>query len=124
VRSRIGIALWLFATILVANWGSAGGFQVRPEPLCVSQGAASLTPEARTAQPSVLPRGLPRVLASETHRQKPIPGQDGKGFGILPEALPPPVVMRGASGPIRHSHVLWSVLVRAFEPRAPPSLIT
>jgi hypothetical protein len=123
VRSRLGTALWLFATILVAGWGSAGAFQVRPEALGVSQGAASLAPEARAAQPSVLPRGLPRILASETHRQKAIPGQDGKSFGIVPEGLLLPAVTRRASAPILHSDMLWSALFPAFKPRGPPSLI-
>jgi hypothetical protein len=122
VRSRVGSALWLFATLLVASWGSTGGLQVRPEPLSVHHGAASLTPEAPAAQRSVLPRGLPRVLASETDRQKLIPGQGGKSFGIIPEELVL-VVTRRRSTPIPHSDVLWSVLVGAFEPRGPPSLI-
>jgi hypothetical protein len=123
VRPRVGTALWLFATILVAGWGSAGAFLVRPEALSVSHRAASLTPEARAAQPSVLARGLAGVLTSETDRRKPIPGQDGKSFGIVPEQLLLPAVAPRASTPILHSDVLWSVLVRNFEPRGPPSRI-
>jgi hypothetical protein len=122
VRSRVGTTLWLFATLLVASWGSAVGIQVRPESVGVSHGAASLAPEARAAQPSVLPRGLPRVLASETDRQKSIPGQDGKSFGIVPEKFLL-VAKRRASTPILRSDVLWSASFRAFEPRAPPSQI-
>ena len=122
MRSRVGTALWLFATLLVANWGSAVGLQGRPEPLIISHGASSLTPESRAAQHSVLPRGLPRVLASETDRQKLIPGQGGKSFGIVPEELLLLVVTRTGSTPIPHGDVLWSVLVGAFEPRGPPSL--
>ena len=121
--SRVGSALWLLATILVAWSGSAAGFQVRAEPLSVSHGAASLTPEARPAQPSVLPRGLPRVVASETHRQKAIRGHDGKSFGIIPEEVPLPLVTHHASTPILRSHLLGSAPLRAFEPRGPPRLI-
>ena len=123
VRSRVGTTLWLLATILVANWGSAAGFQVRPEPPGVSHGAASLASEARSAQPSVLPRGLPRIAALETHRQKAIRGHDGKSFGIIPEEAPLPLVTHQGFTPILRSDVLWSALVRAFEPRGPPSLI-
>jgi hypothetical protein len=122
VRSRVGTTLWLFATLLVASWGSAVGFQVHPEPVGVSHGAASVAPEARAAQASLLPRGLPRVLASETDRQKLIPGQGGKSVGLVPEELLLLVVTRRGSTPIPHSDVLWSVLVGAFEPRGPPSL--
>jgi hypothetical protein len=119
VRSRVGTALWLFATLLVASWGSAVGLQVRPEARSVSHGTASLTPEARAAQRSLLLRGL-QVLASETDRQKSIPGQDGKSFGIVPEELVL-VAARRAPSPIPHSHLLWSAPFRAFEPRGPPS---
>jgi hypothetical protein len=122
VRSRVGTALWLFATFLVASWDSVVGLQARPEPLSISHGAASLTPEARAAQRSVLPRGLPRVLASETDRQKLIPGQGGKSFGIVAEELLLPVAAPRPSIPILRSGAPWSVPFRAFEPRGPPSL--
>jgi len=121
--SRVGSALWLLATILVACSASAAGFQVRPEPLSVSHGAASVTPEAQPAQPSVLPRGLPRVVASETHRQKAIRGHDGTSFGTIPEEVPLPLVIHRGLTPILRSDVLWSASVRAFEPRGPPSPI-
>ena len=121
--SRVGSALWLLATILVACSGSAAGFQVRHEPLSVSHGVASLTPEAQPAQPSVLPRGLPRVVASETHRQKAIRGHDGTTFGIIPEEVPLPLVVHQGFRPILRRDVLWSASVRAFEPRGPPSPI-
>lgn len=123
VRSRVGTALWLLAAILVAGSGSAAGFQVRPEPAGVSHGAGSLTAEARFARPSVLPRGAPRVVAIETDRQKPIRGHDGKRSGIIPQDPSLPLVIHGACTPILRSHVLWSALVRAFEPRGPPSRI-
>ena len=123
MMSRVGTALWLVATILVAFSSSAAGFQVRPEPLSVSPRAASLTPEARPAQPSVLPRGLPRVVASETHRQKAMRGHDGTSFGIIPEEVPLLLVIHQGFTPILRSDALWSASVRAFEPRGPPSLI-
>jgi hypothetical protein len=123
VMSRVGTAFWLLATILIAFSGSAAGFQDRPESLSVSPRAASLTSEARPAQPSVLPRGLPRVVASETHRQKAMRGHAGTTFGIIPEEVPLRVVIHQGFTPIVHSDVLWSVLVQAFEPRGPPSLI-
>jgi hypothetical protein len=122
VRSRVGTALWLVATLLIASWSSAVGLQGRAEPLSISHGAASLTPEARAAQRSVLPRGLPQVLTSETDRQKLISGQAGKTFGIASEELLLLVVTRRGATPIPHSDALWSVLVGAFEPRGPPSL--
>ena len=122
MRSRVGTALWLFATLLVGSWGSAVGLQVRPEPLGISHGAAGLASETQAAQRSVVPRGLLQVLASETDRQKLIPGQGGKSFGIVPEELLLLVVTGRGSTPIPHSDALWSVLVGAFEPRGPPSL--
>ena len=122
MRSRVGAALWLLATILVANWGSAAGFQVHTEPPGVSHGAASLTAEARFPQPTVVSRGLPRIAALDTHRQKAIRGHGGKSFGIVPEqVLLPPVTHQGVT-PILRSDLLWSALVRAFEPRGPPNL--
>jgi hypothetical protein len=121
--SRVRSALWLLATILVACSGSAAGFQVRPEPLSVSHRAATHTPEAQAAQPSVLPRGLPRVVASETHRQKAMRGHDGTSFGIIPEEVLLLLVIHQGFTPILRSNVLLSVLVRAFQPRGPPSLI-
>jgi hypothetical protein len=121
--SRVGRALWLLATILVACSGSAAGYQVRPEPVSVRHGAASITPEAQPAQPTLLPRGTPRVVASETHRQKAIRGHDGTSFGIIPEEVPLPLVVHQGFRPILRSDVLWSASVRAFEPRGPPSPI-
>jgi hypothetical protein len=121
--SRVGSALWLLMTILVACSGSAAGFQVHPEPLSVSHGAASLTSKAQPAQPSVLPRCLPRVVASETHRQKASRGHDGTSFGIIPEDAPlPPVAYQGVV-PVFRGDVRWSAPVRAFAPRGPPRLI-
>jgi hypothetical protein len=121
--SRFGSALWLLATILIACSGSAAGFEGRPEPVSVSHGPASLTPEARPPQPSVLPRGLPRVVASETHRQKAIRGHDGTSFGIIPGEVPLPVVVHQDFTPILRKDVLRAASNRAFEPRGPPSLI-
>jgi hypothetical protein len=121
--SRVGSALWLLVTILIACSGSAAGFQVRPEPPSVSHGAASLTPKAQPAQPSVLPRGLPSVVASETDRQKATRGHAGTTFGIIPEEVPLRVFIHQGFTPILRSDALWSASVRAFEPRGPPSLI-
>lgn len=123
MTSRVGSALWLLVTILVACSGPAAGFEVRPEPVSVSHGPASLTPEAQPAQPSVLPRGLPRVVASETHRQKAIRGHDGTSFGVIPEEVPLPVVVHQGFTPILRKDVLRTGSVRAFEPRGPPSPI-
>jgi hypothetical protein len=123
VTSRVGTALWLLAILLVIDWGSAGGFQVRSEVPGVSPGTASLTPDARCARPSVLPRGLPRLAALETDRQKAIRGPNAKSFGINPEEMPLPVVAHHASTPIPCSGVLCSAPVRAFEARGPPRLI-
>jgi hypothetical protein len=103
--SRVGTALWLFAIILVADCASAAGFQVRPERSSVSDGAAGLAPEARSAQPSVLPRGLPRVVTSETHRQKAGRGHDGHSIGLIPEEVPLPLVTQDALTPNLRSHV-------------------
>ena len=116
-------ARWLFGVILVACWSSAAGLQIPPEPSGIGQSAASRTREARPAQPSVLPSDLPRILASETHRQKLIRGHGGKSFGMVPEGVPLPLVAQRTFAPILRSGVLWSALVRAFEPRGPPSLI-
>jgi hypothetical protein len=123
--ARVGRSLWLLASILVACCGSAAGSEVRSEPQGVSSGAASLVPEPRSAQPSVLPRGLPRIVALETHRQKPIRGHDGKRFGVMPEELPLPLPLafHHALTPILRSNLLRSGPVRAFEPRGPPSII-
>jgi hypothetical protein len=96
--------------------------QVRPEPPGVNSGSASLTPQAE-AQPSVLPRGLPRFAEVEAHRQKTTRGHgsgDGKLFGIIPEQVSLSLVSDPAFTPIHRSRVLWSALVRAFEPRGPP----
>jgi hypothetical protein len=114
---------WWFGAILVACWSSAAGLQVPPEPSGVGHSAASRTREARPAQSSVLPSDLPRIVASETYCQKPIRGHDGKSFGMVPEGVPLPLVAHGAFAPILHNDVLWSALVRAFEPRGPPNLI-
>ena len=122
VRSRLGTALWLLATILLAGWDSAGACEARPEALGVSKGAAHLTPQAGAKEPSVLPRGLPRVVASETDRQKLIPGHDGKSFGLIPKEPLLLVAAPQGTAPIPHS-VLCSVRVRNFEPRGPPSRI-
>ena len=70
-------ARWLFGVILVACWSSAAGLQIPPEPSGIGQSAASRTREARPAQPSVLPSDLPRIVASERHRQKPRPRAGG-----------------------------------------------
>jgi len=122
VMSSIRTARWLFGVIL-ACWSSAAGLQVLPEPSGVGQSAASRTREARPAQPSVLPADLPRIVASATHRQEPIRGHDGKSFGMVPEGVPLPLVAQRTFAPILCSGVLWPALVRAFEPRGPPSLI-
>jgi hypothetical protein len=114
---------WWFGVLLVACWSSAAGLQVPPEPAGVGHSAASRTREARPAQSAVLPSDLPRTVASETHRQKPIRGHDGKSFGMVPEGVPLPLVAQRTFAPILCSGVLWSALVRAFEPRGPPSLI-
>jgi hypothetical protein len=121
VMARVGRSLWLLASILVACCGSAAGSEVRSEPQGVSSGAASLVPEPRSAQPSV----LPRIVALETHRQKPIRGHDGKRFGVMPEELPLPLPLafHHALTPILRSNLLRSGPVRAFEPRGPPSII-
>jgi hypothetical protein len=121
--SRVGSALWLFAILFVADWGSAADFQVPLESPSVGHGAAGLTPEARPAQPSVLPRGLPRVVESETHRQKASRGHDGNSFGFIPEEVPLPLITQSAFTPNLRGHVLGSAPVRAFEPRGPPRLI-
>jgi hypothetical protein len=120
--SSIRTAWWL-GVIVVACWSSAAGLKVAPEPSGVGHGTASLAREARPPQPAVLPRDLPRILASETHRQKLIRGHVGKSFGMIPEGAPLPLVAHRAFAPILRSGVLWSALVRAFEPRGPPSLI-
>ena len=101
----------------------AAGFPVRPEPPSVSHGAAGLTPKAPPAQPSVLPRSLPSVVASETHRQKATRGHDRTTFGIIPEDVPLRVSIHQGFTPILRSDALWSASVRAFEPRGPPSLV-
>jgi hypothetical protein len=123
VASRVGTALWLLAILLVVDWGSAGGFQVRSEVPGVSPGTASLTSEARPARPSLLPRGSPRLAALETDRQKAIRGPNAKSFGINSEEAPLPLVAHHASTPIPRSGVLCSAPVRAFEARGPPRLI-
>jgi hypothetical protein len=123
VRSRIGTILWVLATIVVASWGAATALQVRPEPPGSGHSAPNLAPQAPPAHSSVLPRGIPRVVASEAHRQKPVRGHDGTSFGIIPEEVPLPLVAYQGFAPILRSSAWWSGLVRAFEPRGPPSLI-
>jgi hypothetical protein len=123
VMARVGRSLWLLASILVACCGSAAGSEVRSEPQGVSPGAASLAPATGSARPSMLPRSLPRIVALETHRQKPIRGHDAKSFGVMPEELPLPLAFHRALTPILRSNLLWSGPVRAFEPRGPPSII-
>ena len=116
-------AAWWLGVILVACWSSAAGLKVAPEVSGGGHGTASLARDARSTQPAALPRGLPRILASETHRQKLNRGHVGKSFGIVAEGVPLPLVAHRAFAPILCSGVLGSALVRAFEPRGPPSLI-
>jgi hypothetical protein len=122
-RSRIGATLWLLATILAPGLGLSAGLQVQPEPSGPGYGDASLTPKPRLAQPSVLPRGLPRWAEGETQRQKATRtagSGDGKPVATIAEPAPQPPVPREASAPLLPSRVPWSAPVRAFEPRGPP----
>jgi hypothetical protein len=123
VMSRARSAFWLLASILVACSGPAPGFQARFDTPSVSHGAARLTSQARSPQPSLLPRGLPSVVASEAQRQKATRGHARTTSGIVPEEVPLRALVHQGLTPILHRDVRWTASVRAFEPRGPPSLI-
>jgi len=120
VMSRVGTTLWLLAIVLAADWGSAGGFQAPWEARDVSHGVARFASEARFARPAVLPRGVPRIGALETDRQKPVRGHFGKSPGINSEEVPLPLSAHHGSTPTLRAHAPWSAPFRAFEPRGPP----
>lgn len=116
-------ASWLLGLVLAVCWSSAAGLQVAPGPSGIRHGAASSTREAQLPQTYALVRELPRILASETNREKPNRGHDRKRFGFVSEAAPQPPGARPEAAPILSSDVLWSASFPAFEPRGPPSLI-
>ena len=70
VRSRVGAALWLLATIVVVNWGSAAGSSSEPR-----RPAAATAPRAwhrtpRPHNPRFFRAACHGLSRSETHRQK------------------------------------------------------
>jgi hypothetical protein len=121
--ARARTALWLLWLVLAACWSSLAGLEVLPGPSGLGRGGATSAREAQSPQPYALARELPRIVASEPHRQKPVPSHDGKRFGIVAEDVPEPPVARRESAPSLRSDVLWSAPFQAFAPRGPPSPI-
>jgi hypothetical protein len=120
--ARTRTALWLLGLVLAACWSSAAGLAVGPSAL--DRGAATSTRETQPPRPYTLAREPARIVASETHRQKPVRSHhDGKRFGILAEGVPESPLARRELAPSRRSDVLWSAPFQAFEPRGPPSRI-
>jgi hypothetical protein len=122
--ARARTALWLLGLVLAGCWSSVAGLEVPQGPSRLGGGAATSTRETQSPQPYALAREPARIVASETHRQKPVRSQhDGKRFGIVAEGAPEPPVARRESTPSQRSDVPWSAPFRAFQPRGPPSRI-
>ena len=115
-------AWWLLGVFLAVCCGSAAGLQVSPGP-SVGHGSASSTRAAQLPQPYALAREVPRIIVSETNREKPNRGHDRKRFGLVSDTAPQPLVARREAAPILRADMPWSAPLRAFEPRGPPSLM-
>jgi hypothetical protein len=121
--ARARTALWLLGFVLAACWGSVTGFEVLPGSSGQGRGAATSTREAQSPLPYALARELPRIVASETQRQRPLRGPDGKRFWITPDGVPQSPVARREAAPALSSDVPRSAPFQAFAPRGPPSPI-